>query len=109
MEVLGFDATETQVFWDGAVKQVRGTRIADGISLATTTPARCSIPRRRAAYDRLQPEVLQDACAPARSTTCTRSPPFRSAPHQREVCLMPTLRCDPDKSPPPSKRRWLMP
>jgi hypothetical protein len=58
MNVLGFDATTTQVFWDGAVKRVRGTRITDGLNLGDHYDRVIFSPEDAAAYDRLTPEML---------------------------------------------------
>jgi hypothetical protein len=58
MNVLGFDATTTQVFWDGAVKRVRGTRITDGLNLGDHYDRVIFSPEDAATYDRLTPEVL---------------------------------------------------
>lgn len=59
MEVLGFDKTQTQVFWDGAVKRVRGSRIADGISVGDHYARVIFDPEAAATYDKLSPEVLK--------------------------------------------------
>jgi hypothetical protein len=58
MEVLGFDAVEIQVFWDGAVKRVRGTRISDGLNLGDRYDRVLFDPDAAATYDGLTTEVL---------------------------------------------------
>jgi hypothetical protein len=58
MEVLGFDATAIQIFWDGAVKRVRGTRISDGLNLGDRYDRVLFDPEAAATYDQLTPEVL---------------------------------------------------
>lgn len=58
MNVLGFDATSIQVFWDGAVKRVRGTRISDGLNLGEHYDRVLFDPDAAAVYDHLTPEVL---------------------------------------------------
>jgi hypothetical protein len=58
MNVLGFDVTATQAFWDGAVKRVRGTRITDGLNLGDHYDRVIFSPEDAAVYDRLTPEVL---------------------------------------------------
>jgi hypothetical protein len=65
MEVLGFDDTQTRVFWDGAVKRVRGSRIADGISVGDHYARVIFDPEAAATYDRLSPEALQSLRAGA--------------------------------------------
>lgn len=59
MEVLGFDKTEIAAFWDGAVKRVRVTRIADGISIGDHYARALFDPEAAATYDRLPPDVLK--------------------------------------------------
>lgn len=59
MEVLGFDPTMTQVFWDGAVKRVRGSRISDGINMGDHYARALFDPDAAAVYDRLPQEVLR--------------------------------------------------
>lgn len=58
MDVLGFDATSIQVFWDGAVKRVRGTRISDGLNLGEHYDRVLFDPEAAAVYDHLTPAVL---------------------------------------------------
>jgi len=65
MEVLGFDATAIQVFWDGAVKRVRGTRISDGLNLGEHYDRVLFDPDAAAIYDRLTPTVLNNLRANA--------------------------------------------
>lgn len=65
MEVLGFDAKETTVFWNGAVKPVRGTRIADGVNLGDHYERVLLDSGGASAYDRLKPEVLKTLRASA--------------------------------------------
>lgn len=59
MQVLGFDATDTQTFWDGVVKRVRGTRIADGISVGDHYARALFDPDAAAVYDRLPADALK--------------------------------------------------
>jgi hypothetical protein len=65
MEVLGFDAKETTIFWDHAVKRVRGTRISDGVNLGDHYERVLLDSGGASAYDRLTPEVLNTLRASA--------------------------------------------
>jgi hypothetical protein len=58
MAVLGFDETMTKVYWEGAVKRVRGTRISDGLNLNDHYDRVLFDPEDAATYDRLTPAVL---------------------------------------------------
>lgn len=58
MEVLGFDATMIQGFWEGGVKRVRGTRISDGLNLGDRYDRVLFDPDAAATYDELTSEVL---------------------------------------------------
>jgi hypothetical protein len=58
MEVLGFDGVDIQVFWDGAVKRVRGTRISDGLNLGDRYDRVLFDPDAAATYDGLTAGAL---------------------------------------------------
>lgn len=58
MTVLGFDETTIQVFWNGAVKRVRGTRISDGLNLGEHYDRVLFDPDAAVTYDGLTPDIL---------------------------------------------------
>lgn len=59
LKILGFDSMQIKMFWEGAIKQVRGVRIIDGLHFGDHYSRVLFDPSAATTYDKVPKESLQ--------------------------------------------------